>query len=96
MDIDWRTIQFFISSNGVCEVQSDYTSTKKLRCTCRDFAILARCKHVKFVKDRIGQTGTYTVKLAEDTDDENVVAAMHNTEMFRSFLIHHAKIEVLE
>jgi hypothetical protein len=96
MDIKWRTIQFFISPNGVCEVQSDDTSTKKLRCTCRDFAILARCKHVKFVKDRIGQTGIFTVKLAEDTDDENVVAAMHDPEKFRRFLIQHAKIEVIE
>jgi hypothetical protein len=96
MDIKWRTIQFFISANGVCEVQSDDTSTKKLRCTCRDFALLARCKHIKFVKERIGETGIFTVKLAEDTDSENIIAAMDNPDLFREFLIHHAKIEVLE
>jgi hypothetical protein len=96
MDIKWRTIQFFISVNGVCEVQSDDTSTKKLRCTCREFSVFARCKHVKFVKDRIGETGIFTVKLAEDTDSENIIAAMDDPDMFRSFLIHHAKIEALD
>jgi hypothetical protein len=96
MDITWRTLQFFISSQGVCEVQSDDTSTKKLRCTCREFNLLARCKHVKFVKERIGDSGVFTVKLSEDTDDENVTAAMHDPELFRNFLIHHAKIEVIE
>lgn len=95
MDIKWRTIQFFISENGVCEVQSDDSSSKKLRCTCKDFSILARCKHVKFVKERIGESGVFTVKLAEDIDSENVIAAMNDPELFREFLIHHAKIEVL-
>ena len=96
MDIEWRTIQFFISSNGVCEVQSDETSHKKLRCSCKDFGLLARCKHTKFVKDRIGDTGTYTVRLADDTDEETVTAALEDADMFRKFLIYHAKIEALE
>jgi len=96
MDIQWRTIQFFISPQGVCEVQSDDTSTKKLRCTCREFNLIAKCKHVRFIKERIGETGVFTVKLAEDTDSENVIAAMNDPDMFRSFLIEHAKIEVIE
>jgi hypothetical protein len=58
--------------------------------------VFARCKHVKFVKDRIGETGIFTVKLAEDTDSENIIAAMDDPDMFRSFLIHHAKIEALD
>jgi len=95
MDILWRTIQFFISEDGVCEVQSDDSSSKKFRCTCRDFSLLARCKHVRFVKDRIGESGVFTVKLAEDIDVENVSAAMNDPDLFREFLIRHAKIEVL-
>ena len=96
MDIKWRTVQFFISLNGVCEVQADDSEKKKLRCTCIDFNLLAKCKHTKFVREKIGETGSYTIKLAEDAEEETIVAAMEDPDMFRDFLLHYSKIESIE
>lgn len=97
MDIEWRTVQLFLDSEGVSEVQIDHENHSKLRCDCLSFNNSARCKHVKHVREEMKKNqGHYSIEVNEDVPDEEAVLAMLNAETFRQFVIHHAKVKVLE
>lgn len=97
MAIDWRTVQVFLSSKGVCEVEADSTDYAKMRCTCPSFKLSKRCKHTKFVKQKIKDNGgSYSIVIPTDLADEELEEAMQTSESFRDLVIHHAKVEVLE
>jgi len=97
MSIDWRTIQVFLSSDGVCEVEADAMDYGKMRCSCSAFKPSKRCKHTKFVKQKIKENnGSYSIVIPSDLEDEDMEKVIQTSEGFRNFVIHHAKVEVLE
>lgn len=97
MAIDWRTIQIFLSSDGVCEVEADAQDYAKMRCSCSSFKPSKRCKHTKFVKQKIKENGgSYSIVIPSDLEDEDMEQAIKTSEGFRNLIIHHAKVEVLE
>lgn len=96
MDIDWKTVQMFLSDNGVFEVQIDADNNKKVRCNCPDFMNSARCKHQKHVRGMIDSNdGHYTIMVPDDVSEEEAIEAMRDSESMRQFIIRHARIEVL-
>ena len=50
----WRTVQQFISAQGmgIFEVEVE-TETKETRCTCPVYSKRGSCKHIQFVNDKI-------------------------------------------
>lgn len=96
MDIDWRTVQLFLSDDGVAEVQVDSDNHAKVRCTCPSFQNSARCKHSRYVKNAMAANeGHYAILIPEEVSEEEALAAMDDSEAFRQFVIRHARVEVL-
>lgn len=96
MDIDWRTVQLFLSENGIAEVEIDSENSSKVRCSCPDFQKNARCKHQRRVKTMIAENhGHYTVMVPEEISEEVALNAMSDSKAMRDFIIKYAKIEVL-
>lgn len=96
MDIAWRTVQMFISMDGVAEVEVDAEFNKKIRCSCKTFNAAAKCRHTKFVKNRMEENGgIYEVQIPEDVDDQLAIDAMADPSLWRLFIIEHGEIETL-
>jgi hypothetical protein len=112
MEIEWQTIQFFLTEDGkktstsdsflaeemyACEVSVDAKNPKKARCTCNTFQKDARCKHVKWVKERMEEhEGIYTVRVrGEEVSDEETMDALESTDDFRTFVMRHGTVEIL-
>ena len=97
MDIDWRTVQLFLGDEGVSEVAIAAHDSRKVRCTCSSFFSSARCKHTKFVKQRMQENGgNYAISIPEDVDDEDAYDAMGDSDTFRQFVIKHGVVEVID
>lgn len=96
MDIDWRTVQLFLSEDGIAEVEIDSENSTKVRCSCPEFQKVARCKHQRRVKRAISENhGHYTVMVPEEVSEEVALEAMSSQEAMREFILRYAKIEVL-
>lgn len=111
MEIEWQTIQFFLSEDGkkvqtsdsflseemyACEVSVDAKNPKKARCSCNSFQKDARCKHVAWVKSRMDEhQGIYTVRVKDEVSDEETMDALESTDDFRSFVLLHGTVEIL-
>jgi hypothetical protein len=96
MDIAWITVQMFISMDGVAEVEVDAEYNKKIRCSCKAFSATAKCRHTKFVKNRMeSNDGVYSVQIPEDVDDQLAIDAMVDPSLWRSFIIEHGEVEIL-
>jgi hypothetical protein len=94
-EIEWRTIQFFISEDGVCEVLVDSDDPTNLRCTC-PAATNNRCKHIRFIKDKTRQFGGhYTIKIPAEISEEEAILAVEDPSTFRDFLIKYGRPEEL-
>jgi hypothetical protein len=98
MEIDWRTVQFFISlEDGVSEVSIDALNPRKVRCSCRNFSRTARCKHTKFVKDKMDENdGHFSVHIPSDVSDEEGIAAIMKPDTFREFILKYGSPEVID
>lgn len=97
MQIDWRTVQLFLETDGVVEVQIDAENNQKIRCTCSSFNNATRCKHAKFVKKQMdANDGFYSIHIPEDVDDDAAFIAMSTPESFRDFIIKYGKVEVID
>jgi hypothetical protein len=93
---DWRTVQMFLSEDGVSEVQIDNESPQKVRCNCRKFVSYGKCKHSKHVKSTMDNNhGHYTVLVPEEIDEQIVLDSLDTPEGTRQFIIRHARVEVL-
>jgi len=92
----WRTVQQFISAQGmgIFEVEVE-TDTKETRCTCPVFDKRGSCKHIQFVNDKIKYTGHYSILVPNEVPEEMAVEASDSAEKFREFVVKYAKIEVL-
>jgi hypothetical protein len=96
MSISWRTVQMFISDEGVAEVEVDAELNDKIRCSCKAYSVSSKCRHSKFVKNRMNEgDGHYIVQVPEDVDDDEAITAMKDPSKWRAFVIQHGEIEVL-
>ena len=98
MDIEWRTIQFFVDNEtlSVSEVSVDAMNSKKVKCDCHKFMKMARCKHVKFVRERMQTNGgVFNLVIPSHVDDEEAIDALQDTELFRELILKYGRIEVL-
>jgi hypothetical protein len=96
MATQWRTVQFFIGDEGVSEVELDSNDSSKVRCSCQKYASMRRCKHVKFVKDRINKTsGEYSVSIPDDVPDEETENAIADYVSWRNYIIKYGEIEAI-
>jgi len=96
MQIEWRTVQFFLEDDLVCEVEVDSLERKKVRCNCPVFRKDGKCKHSKHVRLKMAEhDGHYPISVTSEGSLEMAQAAMSSAEEFREFLIHFAKTEVI-
>jgi hypothetical protein len=97
MDIKWRTVQFFMSLEGISEVEVDADNPQKVRCSCTQFNNSGRCKHSKFIKKQMDENdGHYNIQIPANVTDEEAIAAIGSPEAFRSFILKYAKVEVID
>jgi hypothetical protein len=98
VDIEWRTVQMFLSDEGVHEVSVDELNPMKTRCDCNVFQTYGRCKHARFVKARMAKNeGTFTLPVpSNDLSDEELMDALENSELFRDLIIKYGKVEYLD
>jgi hypothetical protein len=96
MSSAWRTVQQFISAQGmgIFEVEVE-TDTKDVRCTCPVFDKRGSCKHIQFVNDKIKYTGHYSIMVPNSIPEAVALEANVDAEKFREFVVKYAKIEVL-
>lgn len=96
MSSQWRTVQQFISAQGVgvFEVELD-TATKETRCNCPVWKKRNTCKHVSFVNNKIQTKGHYSITVPIEIPEELAIEANESPETFREFVVHYAKVEVL-
>lgn len=96
MEIEWRTIQFFIGDEGVSEVSADIMQPSKIRCNCGKFVKSAKCKHVQFIKDQMELSGgMFVLRVPETVSEEEEEAAFESTDNFRNFVIKYGTPEYL-
>ena len=97
MEIDWRTVQLFVGSEGVSEVSIDSEDNLKARCTCQVFAKRKNCKHTKWVKDRIKQNdGNFAIQISDTVPDEEAYEALGDADTFRKFILKYATVEYID
>lgn len=97
MGIKWRTIQFILDKEGVHEVEVDYEDASKVRCSCKSFSRVLKCKHSKFVLSSIEENGgQYSIHIPVDIDDETAMEAMTSKDSFRDFILRYGKVEVID
>jgi hypothetical protein len=94
-----RLIQVFLSHKsdapgpGIFEVSAD--EDRNLTCTCPGFMSKSVCKHTKLVTERIERNnGMYPFDFVDETNQKEIKLAMTDENLFREFIIKHAKIEV--
>jgi len=93
---DWRTMQLFLSEDGVHEVEVTSDDSKKLRCTCRIYKQGKRCKHMRYVREKMEQNnGNYSIFIPDTVTDEEIDLAASSPKAFRDMLIKYSPIEFL-
>lgn len=94
--IDWRTVQLFLSEDGVHEVQLDLEDNRNQRCTCKKFQSFKRCRHTKWVEEAIVEAGGhFSVQIYTDVADEEAAEAFDSPDKFREFVIKYGRVEVI-
>lgn len=90
MSEDWKTVQFFLTPQGVYEVEIGAES--RYRCTChRDM-----CKHIRFVKKKAAENGgSYPVKISQGVSERDLARARKSPRKFRELILKHAVPEVM-
>lgn len=96
IEIEWRTIQFFLGEEGISEVAADVMDAKKMRCTCQEFSKNAKCKHIKHIKEKIVKSGgTYQISTPATASDELAEMAMADEDLWREFMIKFSRVETI-
>lgn len=92
---DWRTVQIYLSENGVSEVEVDIESAA-LRCNCEMYSSRRQCKHVRIVEAKMKKNGgTYPVQISSRASAAETKRANRSSKEFRDFVIKYGKVEVL-
>jgi hypothetical protein len=97
MEADWRTIQFFLSEEGVFEVEADSVNWRIMRCSCPKFTFSSRCSHVAKVKKELRTNdGTWSLKVPDEVEEEEILGMGDTAESFRDFILRYGKIGFVE
>lgn len=92
---DWRTVQLFLSEDGIAEVEVDALRPYQARCNCKAGA-KGKCAHIKRVREVMdANNGHYTVHIPVEIEEDEADLAMEDAESFRKFIIKYGKVEVL-
>ena len=86
----WRTVQFFVTSSGVFEVETD--GAGGYRCSCAR----TNCKHMRHclrVAEENG--GTYPVRVSHRATDKEIERAAKSPRRFRDLVLKYARVEVM-
>jgi hypothetical protein len=93
----WRTIQFFVSEDGVFEVEGDLDNAKAIRCTCPRFASRSRCPHAKWVRENIKHNNNnFNIKLPNHVSDEEIAGVVEDKDLFRDLVLKYSQIEFID
>jgi hypothetical protein len=95
MQIEWRTIQFFLDKETyiASEVSVDAMNPKKVKCSCIKFSKFAKCKHVLFIKEKIKENGgVFNLSIPEEVSDETAHDALRDSDLFRELVLKYGKI----
>jgi len=94
--IDWRTVQLFLSDDGVHEVQLDITDNRNIKCTCKRFKTFKKCKHTTWIENEINDAGGhFSIQIDVEVPAEEADAAFDDAESFREFVVKYGKVEVI-
>ena len=94
--MDWRTVQLFLSDDGIHEVQLDLHDNRNMRCTCKRFKLLRKCKHTAWIEHEIvAAGGHFSIQIDFEVPQEEAEAAFDDAESFRNFVLKYSKVEVL-
>lgn len=97
VEIEWRTLQFFLGDQGVAEVSADINKPKKLRCTCQQFQTWARCKHAEYVRSAMKKAnGVYIIDIPGEVPKEAEEVAFDDVYEFRQFLLKYGAVVHLD
>ncbi len=92
---DWRTVQMFLSSRGIFEVEIDLESDN-VKCTCPGFQARNVCKHSRLVVSKARTNGgIYPLQVSSKATVSETNRANMSSESFRDFVIKYGKIEVI-
>jgi len=91
----WRTVQLFLSTTGVYEVQLRPGDTTA-RCNCPSYRVRSTCKHTEFIQQRmLENSGQYAILVPEDVPEDEAAKANDSADAFRNFILKYARVEVL-
>jgi hypothetical protein len=96
---EWRTIQLFLTKNGIAEVELETFNQKKIRCSCKTSKPWAKCSHIKYVREQMKKSidgNSYSISVPEDVDDDEAMDAIGDPYSFREFVIKHGKVLVID
>jgi hypothetical protein len=94
--MDWRTVQMFLSDDGVHEVQLDVYDNRNMKCTCKRFKTFKKCKHTNWIDNEILQSGGhFSIQINADIPEEEADAAFDDPKAFRDFVVKYGKVEVI-
>lgn len=96
VEADWRTIQIFLSNDGVHEVEMFTNDPRKMRCTCPVYKQGKRCKHIRHIRGIMEHNGgDYSVMIPDTLSEAEIEQAILEPDTFREFLVKYSKIEVI-
>lgn len=84
----WKTVQFFLSSDGVCEVQISHDC--ELRCTCDGYGNRRKCRHINLCSAKL-KNGQYPIEITGDIPDDLLVEARTSPTAFRTIILKYGK-----
>jgi len=90
--IEWKTIKFFLSLDGVDEVQA--STEKDLRCSCNGFNTRKNCKHTRYVLDSL-EDDIFPVEISKYTPKHLIEEAKASHEAFRDLLLYWGTVTVI-
>lgn len=94
-DHGWRTVQFFLSPQGVYEAEVNLESSA-LRCNCPGFGSRAFCRHTRWITGQMEKhSGSFPLQVSSRANAHEAKEANASPEAMRTFVLKYGKVEVL-
>lgn len=91
----WRTMQIFLSEDGIFEVEMD-AAGRAFRCNCPEYSVASACRHSKFMLNKVTKTkGVLSIEIPDSVEDEDVPTLETPADKFREFVLKYGRVEVL-
>lgn len=84
----WKTVQFFLSNDEVCEVQISHD--RDLRCTCKGYIGRKNCRHINWCKSQL-KNGEYPIEITNDIPPSLLEEAKTNPTAFRNIVLKYGR-----